>query len=493
MGVRQILGRDPTPKELEKIEYLRAAKGPSATAGEIVGDLGTLAVPGTAVAKGARALTRAPGLKRALASIGGESALVGGYEAGKLPSEDDSRLGSGLQGGALTALTGGALGVAGAIGRGVLAPRRFPKSAEALRLQEQRRAAGQSEYIPLFQAVGKDPKGVHAKLTRGIHRKFGPMFAGNKMRQQIGESDTAMRDTMFKKSLPEGVDIPLSGQRAGAEAPVQDTVKGIRDFYSGEYGRLIDPLNIPVQGPVFTKVVGAAPKKAQKRIKDLIETSKKEGVLPGANVKKVQSELRNFARSPKALPSEKEAYWAVDDVLEQTIQRRLASRGPEFLEDYQRLAAPYRNFLTVEDAAYKAAEQSGEFSAKHLVRAAKQKKGQPRSVVAAGEGPLQQEATRELKVAMPLASTDSPFLELATWGALTGAVPGMAGGAGAAVPIPLGFAAQTVGSMTKRGQKYLMSEYPWQQRVGKRLDDLQPQFERQRAIAGRLAGTQGTD
>lgn len=490
VGVAELLGREPTQEERDRIERLKAARGPAATAGEIIGELGLLAAPGAAVARGARAATKAPGLARSLATLAGESGLVGGFEAGKLPMEDQTRGERGLRAAAITGATLGGLGIGGSAIRGLVAPRRFPVSPEAQLVQQQRREAGVSDFIPMFRALGDEPKGVQARLTRSIQRKFGPMLSGRKMAEQIAESDTAMRDTMFRRSLPEGVDIPLSAQRAGAENPAQDTAKAIRDFYSQEYGRLIDPLNIPVEGPWMGRVVDRAPKKAQKKIKDLLETSKREGILPGSNVKKVQSELRSFAQSKKALPSEKEAYWAVDDALEQTIQRRLQSKDPALLAEYQRLAAPYRNFLTVEDAVSKAAEQGGEFSAKLLVRSAKQKRGQPKSVVAAGEGPLQREAMRELRVAAPVSATDSPFLGLAMWGALTGAAPGAIGGAGAGLPIPLGFAAQTAGSLTRRGQQYLMSQFPAQQAFARKAEAMKPGLARTRAMAARLAGTQ---
>ena len=508
-GVAELLGRESTPEERQQLDYLRAARGPAATAGELVSELGLLAAPGGAVVRGARAaipemkmagghLVRRPrlGLKRALATIGGESALVGGYEAAKLPTEDLTRGERGALGAAFTAGTGGLLMGAGRVGKSAVLPRRFPKAREAYRVQAARRAQGEDEFIPLFRALGERPQGLQASLTQGIQRRLMPTvpILSEALEKGVRESDTAMRDAMFKRSLPDDANIPLTRGREGTTTPVGDTVRDVQNFYRSEYQRILEPYAFPISGNRFQRIVSQAPKKARKKLLALLDGARDGDTIPGENVKNVQRELREYARTAK-LDTEKRAFWAYDDALEDVLQRRIGWQDPQLLADYKRLARPYRNFLVVQDAARAKAKQGGEFTAEDLIQAAKVKRGQPRSVVAAAQGPLQREALQEAAVGQRFQGTENPYLGMATFGLATGGVPaatGLVGGPYAAA-VPSFFGAQTIASAYRPIQQYLMREQPWQKRVADELRRRRGTYGRLRRGATYAAGTQGPE
>ncbi len=495
-GVADLLGREPTPEERQQLDYLRAAKGSAATAGELVSELGLLAAPGGQVVRGARAVTRAPGLKRALATLGGESTLVGGYEAAKLPTEDLTRGERGALGAAFTAGTGGLMMSAGRVGKSAVLPRRFPKAREAYRVQAARRAQGEDEFIPLFRAVGERPQGLQASLTQGIQRRLMPTvpILSEALEKGVRESDTAMRDAMFKRSLPDDANIPLTRGREGTTTPVGDTVRDVQNFYRSEYQRILEPYSFPISGNRFQRIVSQAPKKARKKLFALLDGARDGDTIPGENIKNVQRELREYARTAK-LDTEKQTFWAYDDALEDVLQRRIGWQDPQLLADYKRLARPYRNFLVVQDAARAKAKQGGEFTAEDLIQAAKVKRGQPRSVVAAAQGPLQREALQEAAVGQRFQGTENPYLGMATFGLATGGVPaatGLVGGPYAAA-VPSFFGAQTIASAYRPVQQYLMREQPWQKRIADELRRRRGTYGRLRRGATYAAGTQGPE
>ncbi len=498
-GVAELLGREPTPEERQQLDVLRAARGPAATAGELVSELGLLAVPGGQVVRGARAVTRAPGLKRALATIGGESTLVGGYEAAKLPTEDLTRGERGALGAGFTASTAGLLKGVGRVGKSAALPSRFPKSREAYRAQAQRRRAGVDEFIPMFRAM--EGTGPSARLTRWAQTNLmsSMPWLGDPFLKGVKASDDAFRDMMLKQSLPEGVPLASLSSRQGVTAPVQEAVKDVQNFYRGEYKRILEPYSFPINGGRFQRTLSQAPKKARKKILALLEGARDGNTIPGKNIKNVQQELREYARKAK-LDTEKRAFWAYDDALEDVLQRRIGWQDPQLLADYKRLARPYRNFLVVQDAARNRARQAGEFGQEDIVQAAKVKRGQPRAVVAAGEGPLQREATRELGELAVTPQRPNAFVGLAgtgTVGGLIGApaaasmVAGPAGFVGSVVPAAIG--AQVAGSAYRPIQQYLMREHSWQKRIADELRRRRGTYGRLRRGATYAAGTQGPE
>ena len=502
-GVRDLLGREPSPEELERLEYLRAARGPAATAGELVTELGLLAVPGGVVARGAKAITRAPGLKRALTTLGGESALVGGYEAAKLPTEDLTRGERAALGTAFTAGTGGLLMGTGRLGRSVALPSRFRKSRAAYRAQRQRREAGVDEFIPMFRAM--EGQGPASRLTRWAQTNLmaSMPWLGDPFIAGVRASDDAFRDMMLKQSVPEGVEIASVASRRGTTAPVQAAVKDIQDFYKGEYKRILEPFDYPVRGQRFQRILARAPKKARKNIESMMERafedSGVQGLVPGGTIKNLQTEFRNLARKAK-LDAEKQTYWAYDEALEEIIQRRLGWQDPQLLADYARLARPYRNFLTVQDAARNKAKEAGEFSQMDIIQAAKVKRGQPRSVVAGGQGPLQRAATMEAGDLATQPQRPNAFVGLAGTGTVGGlmgapAAAGMMAGPAAAAGslIPAAAGAQIAGSAYRPVQQYLMREQPWQKRVADELRRRRGTYGRIRRGTTYAAGTQGPE
>ncbi len=493
-GVAELLGREPTPEERQQLDFLRAARGPEATAGELVSELGLLAAPGGQVLRGARAVTRAPGFKRAMATIGGESALVGLYEAAKLPTEELTRGERGALGAGFTASTGGLLMGAGRVGKSAALPSRFPKSREAYRAQAQRRRAGVDEFIPMFRAM--EGTGPSARLTRWAQTNLmsSMPWLGDPFLKGVKASDDAFRDMMLKQSLPEGVPLASLSSRQGVTAPVQEAVKDVQNFYRGEYKRILEPYSFPISGGRFKRIVSQAPKKARKKLMALLDSARDGDTIPGENIKNVQRELREYARTAK-LDTEKQTFWAYDDALEDVLQRRIGWQDPQLLADYKRLARPYRNFLVVQDAARAKAKQGGEFTAEDLIQAAKAKRGQPRSVVAAAQGPLQREALQEAAVGQRFQGTENPYLGMATFGLATGGVPaatGLVGGPYAAA-VPSFFGAQTIASAYRPVQQYLMREQPWQKRIADELRRRRGTYGRLRRGATYAAGTQGPE
>ncbi len=475
-GINELAGQEPDRPLLARTRELGTS-----LPGRIVGELSLVGLPATRAYSATRAATRPGTFTRALAPLSTEAGAVGGMEALRSPEEGDTRLGQGLTAGGLTLATGGLLSGVDAGVRKALLPSKFPKSRPALREQAARRAAGEDPFIPLYQATGETPRTISGQYLGWTHRRALPSapYFGRKLVEQQEDALSGFRDVMLKRSVPEGAALdgkPLrfSGERVGVTTPVADTVGDIQKFYRQEYGRLLDPIDIATNTRDIQGVLSTAPKRARKQVSQIFQVaSGGKNYIPGSAIKDVQRKLREAATQKRATPVEKEIYWNVDDMIEDSIQRRLGGTSPQALADYQRLAAPYRNFLTVQSAAANTARQGGAFRPEHIVDAAKNKKGQSRAVAAAAEGPLQREGVRASQVYSKLEKPDL-FRTGAAW-ALLGGAHGGSMLAGGSLLGPFGFAlgatpaVGTVASTTRPMQQYLMRDYPWQRSLARSL------------------------
>ncbi len=475
-GITELTGREPDRPLLARTRELGTS-----IPGRILGELSLVGLPAARAYSAVRAATRPGTFTRALAPLGAESGAVGGMEALRSPEEGRTRLGEALKAGAFTAATGGVLSGIGAGARRMTLPSKFPKSRPALREQVARRAAGEDPFIPLYQAVGEAPPTLSSQYLGWTHQRALPSapILGRQMVKQQEGALTGFRDMMLKRSVPEGAMLgnkPLrfSGERAGVTAPVADTVGDIQKFYRQEYSRLLDPIDIATNTRDIQGILSAAPKRARKQVFQIFElASGGKDQIPGSAIKDVQRKLREAATQKRSTPVEKDIYWSIDDILEESIQRRLGDTSPQALADYQRLAAPYRNFLTVQTAVANTARQGGAFRPEHIVDAAKNKKGQSRAVAAAAEGPLQREGVRASEVYRKLEKPDL-YRAGAAWGLLGGGHGGLMIGSGMALG-PFGAvvgatpAVGTLASAYRPIQQYLMREQPWQQSMARAL------------------------
>lgn len=101
-GGKDLLGLS-SPEDKQSLAALEAIEGGWGTAGDVTGNVLTLALPGGAIAKGATGLAKtAPKLALA-AGLGGETALNAAYEGVKAPEVGETRLGNAGEAAAWTA------------------------------------------------------------------------------------------------------------------------------------------------------------------------------------------------------------------------------------------------------------------------------------------------------------------------------------------------------------------------------------------------------
>lgn len=189
-----------------------AAQSGWGTAGQVVGEIAQLAIPGGAVAKGARALSAADKARRVM-QLGGDVALTGALGAAKLPQDEDSR--------ALNAAQeiGGALAGAGLF----KAAKGVTKTDAARRLIDRGVALtpGMSTTNPMvrgLETVGE----VTPLIAQGVKRAKA---------KAIGD----INEMLFKEAAPAGKTITETGEK-GVQQLKGAFKEAYQDAWSGARG-----------------------------------------------------------------------------------------------------------------------------------------------------------------------------------------------------------------------------------------------------------------
>lgn len=332
------------------------------TAGRVVGELGQFAIPGGALAKGAKAINTAKGLTKAkaLGTYAAADALAGASVGGvKLPEEGESRL-SNAGREAAASLIGSGVGAAGSkLLRGL------DKTPEAKRLIEEgaRLTPGMSAATPPIKYL-EDVMEVTPFLARGTKKA------------RDAAEDTIQLAALNKASP--GAAITETGTEGVAQLK-QVIQKEYGDAWAGATGLTNEARTAFVnRGDELFGEVTDAQGNILKRI--------------GSNFKKLTTDP-----SPESLQAmdkllRKEINSAKSDFGFQSglkdLRETLRVGMPEgVVSRLKEVDAQYPDFLTVRKAAKAAAGDGGNFKPRHLVQAMK---SVGKDSVGEGAGPMQQ-------------------------------------------------------------------------------------------------------
>jgi len=500
--LEEALGEDIpalSPEDQRRLEEWRAIRGGPATVGRVIGETAQVALPAARAYQAAR--VGGP-LVRATAPITAESGVVGGYAALKPPEPGETRLGRAGTAAALNLGLGSAMNVAG---RTVL-PRGYPKSQAALREEEMLRSVGVEPRLPMTLAA--EPGGPVGRSLMWAQRYPLMSLPGTSavLRKQISRSLDDWREGMFLRAVPERArgEIRLPRQFTDVENPAQQTFRSIGDWYSREYKRLLDPYdfrvmvpqpggkNIPtqlIQDAVATIPTKNARQTVEKELRQILKGQTNNlGVMSGEAVSAVKTAIRNRRIASKKKPDIADGWRRASEAFDDEVERQLKMQDMPAAIDYASLRAPYRNLVTLEDAAARTKGKFGEFTVDDLYAAsiAKSKREAGPRPVARGQAALQteaQRAARDVYTIDPTKRQEGSVFQVAALGGLTG-IGGMAS------PVTTGAIwAGMLGTLPYPVQRYLMQGYPTQQSLRR----LQQSPVLQRALsAGRAGATTGT-
>ena len=186
------------------------------------------------------------------------------------------------------------------------------------------------------------------------------------------------------------------------------------------------------------------------------------GVMSGEAVSAVKTALRNRRIASKKKPDIADGWRRASEAFEDEVERQLKMQNMPAAVDYASLRAPYRNLVTLEDAAARTKGKFGEFTVDDLYAAtiAKSKREAGPRQVARGQAALQpeaQRAARDVYTIDPTKRQEGSIFQVAALGGLTG-IGGMAS------PVTTGAIwTGMLGTLPYPVQRYLMQGYPTQQ------------------------------
>lgn len=468
-GVEELMGADPetqadTAKALEFVQS-QAKQSEGRTAGNVLGEVGMMALPAAKAYRGAQALTKGIPFLQRLAPITAESATVGGMEGLKTPEEGQTRLKQAMKAAAGN-LVGGA--VQGAVSR-ALRPQMFQRTPMAQREMAELREAGIKPDIPL--ALGSEAQGPTSNFVRWMQRQPLRAVPGFKktLNRQVEQSLGDWREVMLRKALPEGADVPMPRTRTN-EAPVDKTLEAIDDWYSQQYKEVLEPFRFDVVTPgspvgsrinaALNDVPGEGVRDTiDQKLGDLLQKYGRAGAVSGENISALKTALRREAKLSQDGVA-KQAYYDLLDAISEGVETQIKTTHPALGERYAALKGPYRNFITVDDAAGRV--KFGEFTPDNLFSAGQRKATADK--ISRRKAPYREESQRAAEVYdIDPKERESNIFQLAALGGVTGFGGVAAPGLTAALWSPV------LASMPRGGQKYLMGELPYQEALSKLL------------------------
>ena len=481
---------------------------PSRIAGNILGDVATMAVPASMGYRAGRALQGLPGVRsrftRPLAPIAGETAAVAGTEALKVPEEGRTRAGVAAETAAYNLAGAGALRAA----QKAINPRTFSYSPIAQEEVDELARAGIRQEIPISMA-GTETETIPGRIAKWMHRR--PLASvpptARPIREQQEQALENWQDYMVKQVVPENAKITPPSRRTGDNYPFQSTFKDIDDWYRKEYSEVLDPHKFDtVDGPFFDDVSDAIAQipgenarravsdKVDELVADLMDS---QGQLSGSNISRLKTSLRRAGNKLDIDPEIKEGYSMAVEGIDNSVTKQLAGIDPELAARYEALRAPYRRRVVLEDAVK--LNEGGDFTPRSVLQASKSKATSERAKGrwARGESPLQREAQRAEQVyEFPTNTSDSNIFQAQ---ALTGMLgvgagtvaPSMALGPVVGAPISAAMGAPSAIGLSRAGARYLRGDTAMQRRLQRAADD--PRMKELARLL-RLTGTQyGTE
>ena len=194
---------------------------------------------------------------------------------------------------------------------------------------------------------------------------------------------------------------------------------------------------------------------------DLLQKYGRGGAVSGENISGLKTALRREAKLAQDGVA-KAAYYDLLNAISEGVETQIKVTHPRLGERYAALKGPYRNFVTVDDAASR--KKFGEFGPDDLFSAGQRKATADK--ISKRKAPYRAESQRAAEVYDIDPKKESNIFQLAALGGVTGltGVGGvMAPAATAAIWAPV------LASMPRRGQKYMMGELPYQQALSELL------------------------
>ena len=372
-----------------------AAESGWGTAGQIVGEMGQFAIPGSAVAKaGLKAAKAGKTLAKTLGAAG-EMGVAGGIVGVRLPGENETRAKNALQ---ESASAGLGLGV-GKI---------LTKAAKGLKVRP--------EAQELMDAgVRVTPGGSAANPAIKSMENFLEILPGTARGVKDIKADSASDWTrlMFNKAKAPGADDVST---IGAKG-MRDLKDGFKRSYDEAWGKA-GPVPMDAAEDILTRIDDLAPSSgladtaALKRLEKNVSKLAIDGSDTGA--KKLDRELR---KAQNALPKDNVALRGeINDM--RTVLRKDMPEGVQ--TKLSAVDKQYPKYLTVKKAQYKVAPDEA-IKPKHLVQATKTVGKE--TAYATGKSPLWSEA----KVGASTINPDTTGQLLNMWRRFAGGIPSPTG------------------------------------------------------------------
>jgi hypothetical protein len=366
----------------EDVEEFRKLTAPleetgAGFAGSLAGQMAlTAPVGGTlgASAKGLQALRGAPqavrGLSRAVGSLPGRGAVEGAISSAMYSAPDRQLEGAGAGG-----VLGGALGVAGKVGKRMLTGlARQSDDAKALELMAEQ--AEKKIFIPLAQSID-DKADILSRLIKTTYKEGMPYVpgVGGKFRAQSEKlmedvRAIALKEPDFLKVLtPDLLKNPqqaIAALRSAADAEMNSVIgrRFVLDVgrkQSAEIGKRIRA--------ALPEVDATTVRRTQAKVRATIQRFAGKGKkdIHGTNLLNTKNALMDRLVHLKG--PEKEAMQHAVEYVDDLIRKQLS---PDDLKRYNQALGTWGDFQAVDKAVKQAVAKGGEFDVGQLARAATQ-------------------------------------------------------------------------------------------------------------------------
>lgn len=384
------IGSGLNDEDRANLERLQEVSGGAGTAGRIVGEVASFALPGGAATKLASKAARFP---RA-AALAADMVTSAGVEALKAPTEGESRLGRAVEG-AVGAGVGRAIG-AGA--RAALTGAR-PASTQA--------AALAAQGVPLTPGMARG--GMLQKLEERI---ADVPFSGKQLQQRQADAIRAWNRNVLNRTVPEG-EVTTAGHEGFTQA---------REAFRSAYDKLWNqdiPVDVAAVGKSWDTALASAPPdvaaaaggKLRELMQGTLDGNLTDTGVAGSAISRIDDELRKLStlaarRGEADLAA---VYARARDSMRSALPEKVST-------ELSRIDGKYREFAVARRAGgYKTtAENGGVFTPSQLLQAsvaADRSKG--KAAVAEGRAVLQKDATDALSVLGKRPARENELVSLA--------------------------------------------------------------------------------
>ena len=361
LGAKELMGLE-SDTDAQALAMLREdveAAGPYATGGQIAGELAQLAIPGAAIARGAKAAPKV--LQKALPVVG-DIGLAAGQAAIRAPTKDETRAGQATE--AATAALGG-----------TAAGKLLQKSLQGVGVTDAARKL-LDKGVPLTPGQASE-----AGLARGfdVASSITPFMAKG-IRQMKEEGVEAWNREIFNEVAPLGKSVTEAGEKGAKQL-----ANFFNEGYTNAWAKAGRPSNEGLVSMIDTGTQGMRrlSDDSQRMIGGVFEDVRDmTRAYTPEKVKELDKSLRK-----KISQAEREQKFDLLNTLRGMRQSLRDSLGPEARNDLLALDSKYDKYLTVKRAATQPqAMEKGFFSPQDLAKASKTVGGETRAFTR--EGPL---------------------------------------------------------------------------------------------------------